>query len=431
MGEMVAAKPKGHLAMQKFAVKNGSTSRPSPHAAFQATKSERRFKGSSPLVIPLASQQGSVTAPPAINDSELEVPLEEDNSLTPSSELAAAARIAELTARDSQPLLAAGRLPGLADIHDETEKFRRDMSMRAEDVEASSDAYDRMPIEEFGAAALRGMGWTGPTKEDEARFAESATPRHHRLGLGALPKPREVFDHKGRLREGKTVDDTKKRRWLGASAEQSARMKSKRRLVVGDVVSYGKYRCRILELLESDRAIVQFERSAKTCTAHMCDLDRVSTQNLLTNPYMSGVAADSADTRKETPAAEAVNSERRRQGWLCAGIRVRVVREGNPHYKEKGVVLDVIRNASGFRALLNLDSGRLVHEPGVREKHLQTALPKEGGRLKAVAGPHKGRAGHLVRRDKSTVLLRFDDDSDIISVPKDDVAELCARADDD
>lgn len=428
MGEIAAVKAKGHghLAMQKFSVKSGPTSRPSPHSAFQTTKAEKRSRGDPPLVIPLASQQGSATALRALHDSESEMPVEEDDS----SELAAAARIAELTSRDSQPLLAAGRLPGLAEISDETEKFRRDMSMRAEDVEASSDVYDRVPIEEFGAAALRGMGWTGPTKEDEARFAESATPRHHRLGLGALPKPREVFDHKGRLREGKTVDDAKKRRWLGASAEQS-RNKSTRRFAVGDVVSYGKYRCRILELVESDRAVVQFERSAKRCTAHTSDLDRVSTQILLTNPFVSDVATNSANTREETSAAEAANSERRREGWLCAGIRVRVAREGNPHYKEKGVVLDVIREASGLRALLNLDSGRLVHEPGMREKHLQTALPKEGGRLKAVAGPHRGRVGHLVRREKSTVLLRFDDDSDIISVPKDDVAELCARADDD
>lgn len=39
----------------------------------------------------------------------------------------------------------------------ETDKFRHDVSLRPD--EAGLDAYERVPIESFGKAALMGMGW--------------------------------------------------------------------------------------------------------------------------------------------------------------------------------------------------------------------------------------------------------------------------------
>eukprot|EP01052_Picozoa_sp_SAG31_P026328 SAG31_NODE_2379_length_5836_cov_4.527453_4_plen_131_part_00 len=57
-------------------------------------------------------------------------------------------------------------------------------------------AWAAMPIESFGGALLRGMGWQpgkaiglnskGPV------VAVEYVPRHQRLGLGATPKPPEV-----------------------------------------------------------------------------------------------------------------------------------------------------------------------------------------------------------------------------------------------
>lgn len=56
-----------------------------------------------------------------------------------------------------------------------------------------------VPINEFGAALLRGMGWTGPTGNDGETGSEAVrdvVPRHVRLGLGAQPKPpKEVRFH--------------------------------------------------------------------------------------------------------------------------------------------------------------------------------------------------------------------------------------------
>lgn len=61
-----------------------------------------------------------------------------------------------------------------------------------EDVET----YSKVPIGEFGAAMLRGMGWSGGGEEDgkskrnsksKNKDDEPVMPRPHRLGLGAIP----------------------------------------------------------------------------------------------------------------------------------------------------------------------------------------------------------------------------------------------------
>lgn len=386
-----------------FVVKGLASSRPAEaHSMFQPAE-EKRPQREGPLVIPL------VAASPGDDGAS-------------AAEKAAAAKLAEAT----QPLLAAGQLPGLSEIADEGEKFRRDLSMRAADVEASSDTYAKVPIGEFGAAVLRGMGWKGPTKEDEARFAAPPEPRHYRLGLGAQPKPKELFDRKGRLRADESA--AKKRKWLGASREEAACARKTQRLAVGDVATCRGRRCRVLELSETGAAF-EFETTGERGVAGLGDLVRVSAQSLLTEPFV-----DPPKSRKKNQQRnDSRNRDERklRQGWLCAGIRVRVARPEDPHYRQKAVVLDVLRHGSGLRALLHLDSGAFVHDPGMKEKHLETALPKEGGRIKVVAGPRRGRTGHLVRRDKAdqSVLARLDDDLDLLSLPMDDVAELCGGAD--
>ena len=83
---------------------------------------------------------------------------------------------------------------------DETQEFQRDLARQADDVDVESEAYAAVPIAEFGAAMLRGMGWTGNDDDgkkgangkkngDENDDGGMMRPRHHRLGLGAAPRP--------------------------------------------------------------------------------------------------------------------------------------------------------------------------------------------------------------------------------------------------
>ena len=76
----------------------------------------------------------------------------------------------------------------------ETRAFKDDVSALPDAADAA--AYDAMPVEEFGAAMLRGMGWTeggsvgrrlqGPTQP--VQYVQ----RPPRLGLGAQPAAPEV-----------------------------------------------------------------------------------------------------------------------------------------------------------------------------------------------------------------------------------------------
>lgn len=73
----------------------------------------------------------------------------------------------------------------------ETEQYKADLEALPDELPTDSESFQRVPIAEFGAALLRGMGWSGDDsnnnnkkKDDEA----GSMPRPHRLGLGAIPK---------------------------------------------------------------------------------------------------------------------------------------------------------------------------------------------------------------------------------------------------
>lgn len=65
-------------------------------------------------------------------------------------------------------------------IPSEADAFQRDMDAAGE-VSTLAD-YDAMPVEEFGAALLRGMGWDGSDKGPKVKQVKR---RPNRLGLGA------------------------------------------------------------------------------------------------------------------------------------------------------------------------------------------------------------------------------------------------------
>ncbi|RYH28571.1 hypothetical protein EON65_11660, partial [archaeon] len=59
------------------------------------------------------------------------------------------------------------------------------LEAHADDLDFRSEVFEAIPVEEFGAALLRGMGWTGEKSEAEKKLEQ----RQRRLGLGAAPLP--------------------------------------------------------------------------------------------------------------------------------------------------------------------------------------------------------------------------------------------------
>lgn len=99
-------------------------------------------------------------------------------------------------AKKKAPLLMLNVAPELLNITNESERFKYDVSSRAEDLNVRSEIYDAIPVGQFGAALLRGMGWAGPDKEDKNKKDEKIVAREHRLGLGAQAKPPDRPKHK-------------------------------------------------------------------------------------------------------------------------------------------------------------------------------------------------------------------------------------------
>jgi len=98
------------------------------------------------------------------------------------------------------------------EIDDDTIKYQRDLKHRAKDVSVHSESYVFVPISEFGAAMLRGMGWKGGggggadqnTKSKNGDKNVMNAPRPHRLGLGATSLPPSMKNNNNKINSNQT-----------------------------------------------------------------------------------------------------------------------------------------------------------------------------------------------------------------------------------
>ncbi|RLN65908.1 hypothetical protein BBJ29_008519 [Phytophthora kernoviae] len=89
---------------------------------------------------------------------------------------------------NKKPILQQNAVPGLDQMADVTDKYRHDVALRPDAPDVHSDVYESVPVEAFGAALLRGMGWKGSVDTDDV--GEAPQPRHKLLGLGATKRPK-------------------------------------------------------------------------------------------------------------------------------------------------------------------------------------------------------------------------------------------------
>ncbi|KAJ3112691.1 hypothetical protein HDU96_004288 [Phlyctochytrium bullatum] len=153
-------------------------------------------KGSSiqgPLVIPVLTKKRKKEAPPSAKKDEFHFveakPVEQKTVTKYGLQIVKKETEAPNTAEDDEiTTFAEERLRQLKDgPSDPVERYQEDLKTKAD--EATLDDYERIPIDQFGAAILRGMGW-----EDGKIVGKSQSgilkpvfmkPRPHLLGLGA------------------------------------------------------------------------------------------------------------------------------------------------------------------------------------------------------------------------------------------------------
>jgi G patch domain/KOW motif-containing protein len=115
--------------------------------------------------------------------------------------------------------------------------------------------------------------------------------------------------------------------------------------------------------------------------------------------------------------------------WVRENIRVRIVDKhlrGGALYNKKAAVVDV--SAADAFSLRLEESGRLVE--GVRSASVETVLPKAGGGVMLVLGPHRLKRGRLVQRDTASAraTVQLAGDFEVVECGFDEVAEWVGGA---
>lgn len=287
-----------------------------------------------------------------------------------------------------KPLLLTNLPSVLLGALDEGARFQKDVAFRAQDISSNSAAYESVPIHEFGAAMLRGMGWTGTPKEETSHII---IPRERRVGLGATGKPLDANGSNSRINRGK------KEQW-----DEKAKEKVKyQNLSIGAFVWI--------------RNPVYSGRRVKiVATSGISGLDKI---RVVMEPEGSMIDLKRCDVESEQiPWSGKMNP------WLRKGIRVRIISEkvgGVSAYLQKGSVVDVKENGA---ASILLDCGGSILE-GVKQKHLETVLPACGLSVMILSGTNSGKVANLLEKYKKeeTALVRLENGS-TLCVPMDQLA---------
>lgn len=97
------------------------------------------------------------------------------------------------------------------------------------------------------------------------------------------------------------------------------------------------------------------------------------------------------------------NQKKKRLKWIVPGIRVKIVDKSSSLYLKKVVVTDLISDRE-FECLYEGESGnKLIRD--LREKDVQTVVPKPGQLILILRGSHQGEKARIFQRDKKSEKL--------------------------
>lgn len=215
----------------------------------------------------------------------------------------------------SVPLTVQNQIEGLENITDEEERFKYDLASRPD--EADEEAYEDMPIEEFGTAMLRGMGWTpgtaiGLSNKGLIEPIEFVKRPGYRLGLGAQPKDIPVKKKKyikpGESREpppimvAPTGPDGKVRHVKGISEKLVPLKKGLRPNDLVGIVSgphEGLY-ARVVSAGDDDDIVVRLESSSEDVVVSKADVSVVDLSKLAEgHPALKFMSKESKDRDRD------------------------------------------------------------------------------------------------------------------------------------
>lgn len=307
-----------------------------------------------------------------------------------------------------------------------------DLANHAADLSVNSSAYSNIPVEEFGAALLRGMGWTGTISGDQKSSYKEIQPRKKGLGLGASAAD---SNNGGKRRQRQLeVNDIVRTEVSGhvcrALIVQSSGVPGLNKIRIqcekdGRIVDVDRGTVTLVSSLElEDRPFVAPTLENKPITDQTDTLDRLGGDAVqkISKPLIS------RNDHHHRPIVKDLDRDvdSGRRGWLFHGIRVKIVSKkvgGSALYLQKGVVEDI--PLPGLALVKCGANGQVVE---VKEKYLETVLPRMGEECMVLSGPHRGQRAILVERNdkKSIASIQLSESYEIISLDYDSVAAMSA-----
>ncbi|XP_005641407.1 G-patch domain and KOW motifs-containing protein [Canis lupus baileyi] len=338
-----------------------------------------------------------------------------------------------------------------------------DSEPRAETVPEEAD-YEAVPVEAYGLAMLRGMGWK-PGEGIGRTFNLVVKPRLNLLrpkglGLGAnlnevqalvptgphhLPKPDEEQEKakedqpQGLVPGGAVVVLSGPHRGLYGKVEglDPDNVRAMVRLAVGNrMVTVSEYCLRPVSQHEFDKNTLDLSQMNKTSPGQQNGT--ASSWKALRDQDLPSWREDSERKRKHLPdrqgepAAKNEKAGPQSQHWLHRDLRVRFVdrqHKGGQYYNTKMTIEDVL---SPDTCVCRTDEGRILE--GLKENMLETLVPKvEGNRVMVVLGPQAGRVGRLLgrNRERSRALVQLRRENQLVELHYDAVCQYMGPSDSD
>ncbi|KAJ3286879.1 hypothetical protein HDU79_006156 [Rhizoclosmatium sp. JEL0117] len=150
-------------------------SRPSPAPSTESTASLASIlsaRAGTKWGLQLRAPSSSLAASPLTNNSENDAANKDNEPDTRTLEQKAIDALLNASTSASSsttvlPILAKNAVPGIRDIADPKEKYLYDLSLRPE--EATLEDFEQVPIEDFGIAMLRGMGYKDEVEDEKKK----------------------------------------------------------------------------------------------------------------------------------------------------------------------------------------------------------------------------------------------------------------------
>ncbi|XP_077609092.1 G-patch domain and KOW motifs-containing protein isoform X1 [Crocuta crocuta] len=338
-----------------------------------------------------------------------------------------------------------------------------DSEPRAETVPEEAD-YEAVPVEAYGLAMLRGMGWK-PGEGIGRTFNQVVKPRVNSLrpkglGLGAnltevqalaptgphrLPKPEEEQEKnkedqpQGLVPGGAVVVLSGPHRGLYGKVEglDPDNVRAMVRLAVGSrMVTVSEYCLRPVSQQEFDKNSSDLGQMHKTSSVEQNGT--ASSWKALRDQGFPSQREDSQRKRKHLsdgqgePAVKNEKAGPRSQHWLHRDLRVRFVdrlHKGGQYYNTKMTIEDVL---SPDTCVCRTDQGQVLE--GLREYMLETLVPKvQGNRVMVVLGPQAGKVGRLLDwdRERSRAVVQLRRENQLLELHYDAVCQYLGPSDSD